>query len=216
MRAVNAMVIDFKPAGEPGTRAEFTYHTTPATISITGKDLDAVCADANQKHVMSDHDKNLFIEQHKDGFAILRGGVKEPLAVGPTQDAAIEKARKLAPMPPFMWSAFGTSKAAAAINGGGSDRRQAAPGSPAGPRPGRLRCYGRFLRRRLALLALGFVFDQFFHVLGVSVVIFGRIEFCRHALDQLQGKIDFVGDQFSLTGRRSSFTGRFLRRSGAY
>jgi hypothetical protein len=26
------MVIDFKkPAGEPGTRAEFTYHMTPAT-----------------------------------------------------------------------------------------------------------------------------------------------------------------------------------------
>ena len=46
-------------------------------------------------HVMSDHDKNLFIEQHKDGYAILRGGVKEPLAVEPTQDAAIEKARKL-------------------------------------------------------------------------------------------------------------------------
>jgi hypothetical protein len=46
---------------------------------------------------MSDHDKNLFIEQHKDGYAILRGGVKEPLAVEPTQDAAIEKARKLDP-----------------------------------------------------------------------------------------------------------------------
>ena len=49
---------------------------------------------------MSDHDKNLFIEQHKDGYAILRGGrerVKEPLAVEPTQDAAIEKARKLEP-----------------------------------------------------------------------------------------------------------------------
>ena len=51
--------------------------------------------DAN--HVMSDHDKNLFIEQHKDGYAILRGGVKEPLAVEPTQDAAIEKAKKLDP-----------------------------------------------------------------------------------------------------------------------
>jgi hypothetical protein len=43
------MVIDFKPAGEPGTRAEFTYHMTPATILITGKgrlsvgkDLEAV------------------------------------------------------------------------------------------------------------------------------------------------------------------------------
>jgi hypothetical protein len=53
--------------------------------------------DANQKHFMSDHDKNLFIEQHKDGYAILRGGVKEPLAVEPTQDAAVEKARKLDP-----------------------------------------------------------------------------------------------------------------------
>jgi hypothetical protein len=43
------MVIDFKPAGEPGTRAEFSYDITPATISITGKgqlsvgkDLEAV------------------------------------------------------------------------------------------------------------------------------------------------------------------------------
>jgi hypothetical protein len=43
------MVIDFKSAGEPGTRAEFTYHVTPATVSITGKgrlsvgkDLEAV------------------------------------------------------------------------------------------------------------------------------------------------------------------------------
>jgi hypothetical protein len=172
MRAVNAMVIDFKSAGEPETRAEFTYHITPTTISITGKgrmsvgkDLEAVLRkieywhqapvtkfrimarqgqgtwhdvrwdgkaattfglnetdenkamqalllkhpieeaeinsnreiDANQKPVMSDHDKNLFIEQHKDGYAILRGGVKEPLAVDPTQDAAIEKARKLDP-----------------------------------------------------------------------------------------------------------------------
>ena len=37
MQAANAMVIDFKSAGEPGTWAEFTYHMTPATISITGK-----------------------------------------------------------------------------------------------------------------------------------------------------------------------------------
>jgi hypothetical protein len=165
-------VIDFKSTGEPGSRAEFTYHMTPATISITGKgrlsvgkDLEAVLRkieywhqapvtkfrimarqgqgtwhgvrwdgkeatafilnetdenkamqalllehpieeagspsdreiDANQKPVMSDRDKNLFIEQHKDGYAILRGGVKEPLAVETTQDAAIEKARKLDP-----------------------------------------------------------------------------------------------------------------------
>jgi hypothetical protein len=33
MRAVDAMLIDFKPVGEPGTRAEFTYHITPATAS---------------------------------------------------------------------------------------------------------------------------------------------------------------------------------------
>jgi hypothetical protein len=171
MQAVNAMVIDFNPAGEPGTRAEFSYHITPATISISGKgqlsvgqDFEAVLrkieywhqapvtkfriiarqgqgawhgvrwdgkaattfvlneTDENkamqalllrirlkrpqaprprnrckQKHVMSAHDKNLFIEQHKDGYAILRGGVKEPVAIEPTQDAAIEKARKLEP-----------------------------------------------------------------------------------------------------------------------
>jgi hypothetical protein len=46
---------------------------------------------------MNAHDKNLFIEQHKDGYAILRGGVKEPVAIEPTQDAAIEKARNLEP-----------------------------------------------------------------------------------------------------------------------
>ena len=49
MRQVNAMVIDFKPSDQPGTRAEFRYHRTPATITITGKgsisvgkDLEAV------------------------------------------------------------------------------------------------------------------------------------------------------------------------------
>jgi hypothetical protein len=49
MQPQNQMVIDFKPAGEPGTRAEFSYHMTPATIWITGKgrlsvgkDLEAV------------------------------------------------------------------------------------------------------------------------------------------------------------------------------
>ena len=182
MQAANAMVIDFKSAGEPGTRAEFAYHMTPATISITGKgrlsvgkDLEAVLRkieywhqapvtkirimarqgqgtwhglrwdgkaattfglnetdenkamqalllkhpieeaeinsdreiNANQKPVMSDHDKNLFIEQHKDGYAILRGGVKEPLVVEPTQDAAIEKARKL---DPDAWIARGRTR----------------------------------------------------------------------------------------------------------
>ena len=37
MPRVNAMVIDFKPGDQPGTRAEFSYHMTPATITITGK-----------------------------------------------------------------------------------------------------------------------------------------------------------------------------------
>jgi hypothetical protein len=46
---------------------------------------------------MSEHDKSLFIEKHTDGYAILRGGVKQPLAVEPTQEAAIEKARQLDP-----------------------------------------------------------------------------------------------------------------------
>ena len=51
----------------------------------------------NPEKVMSEHDKNLFIEKHNDGYAILLGGVEKPLAVEPTQDAAIEKARKLQP-----------------------------------------------------------------------------------------------------------------------
>jgi hypothetical protein len=76
---------------------------------------------------MSDHDKNLFIEQHKDGYAILRGGVKEPLAVETTQDAAIEKARKLDPDAAIHVERVRNVEGAAAINGGGSDRRQAAP-----------------------------------------------------------------------------------------
>jgi hypothetical protein len=46
---------------------------------------------------MSEKDKSLFIEKHPDGYAILRGGVKKPLAVEATQEAAIEKARKLDP-----------------------------------------------------------------------------------------------------------------------
>jgi hypothetical protein len=43
------MVIDFKPGDQPGPRAEFSYHMTPATITITskgnisvGEDLEAV------------------------------------------------------------------------------------------------------------------------------------------------------------------------------
>jgi hypothetical protein len=55
------------------------------TANPSDREIDAT-------DVMSDHDKNLFIEQF---YAILRGGVKEPLAVEPTQDAAIEKTRKL-------------------------------------------------------------------------------------------------------------------------
>jgi hypothetical protein len=49
MQPQNQMVIDFKPASDPGARAEFTYHMTPATIMITGigsisvgRDLEAV------------------------------------------------------------------------------------------------------------------------------------------------------------------------------
>jgi hypothetical protein len=44
-----AIVIDFKPGDQPGTRAEFSYHMASATIMITGKgnisvskDLEAV------------------------------------------------------------------------------------------------------------------------------------------------------------------------------
>ena len=51
----------------------------------------------NPKAIMSEHDKNLFIEKHTDGYAILRGGVKKPLAVEPTQDAAIENGQTIRP-----------------------------------------------------------------------------------------------------------------------
>ena len=37
MHPQNQMVIDFKPTSEPSTQAEFSYHMTPATITITGK-----------------------------------------------------------------------------------------------------------------------------------------------------------------------------------
>ena len=37
MQTPNGMILDFKAPGEPGVRAEFSYHLTPATISITGK-----------------------------------------------------------------------------------------------------------------------------------------------------------------------------------
>jgi hypothetical protein len=57
MRPVNAMVIDFKPGDQPGTRAEFSYHMTPATITITGKgnisvgkDLEAVLRNIEYWH----------------------------------------------------------------------------------------------------------------------------------------------------------------------
>ncbi|MBV8967869.1 MAG: DUF2188 domain-containing protein [Verrucomicrobia bacterium] len=46
---------------------------------------------------MSEHNKQLFIEKHSNGYAILREGVKEPLAVEATQEAAIERAKQLDP-----------------------------------------------------------------------------------------------------------------------
>jgi hypothetical protein len=74
---------------ETTMRALLLQHSLEEAASPSDREIDA-----NQKHVMSDHDKNLFIEQL---YAILRGGVKEPVAIEPTQDAAIEKARKLEP-----------------------------------------------------------------------------------------------------------------------
>jgi hypothetical protein len=74
---------------ETTMRALLLQHPLEEAASPSDREIDA-----NQKHVMSDHDKNLFIEQL---YAILRGGVKEPVAIEPTQDAAIEKARKLEP-----------------------------------------------------------------------------------------------------------------------
>src|SRR5580693_8529886 len=99
-------------------------------------------------------------------------------------------------MPPSMWNGFGTSKAAAPINGDGSDRRQATPRF-LGFFCARLSCRAatmsiRLRRRRLAFLTLGLGVDQFFNIFAISVMIFGGIEFYRHAFDQLHGEIDFV------------------------
>ena len=92
----NWLVLEVNPSarllGAPAMQALLLKHPIEEAASPSDREIDA-----NRKTVMSDHDKNLFIEQHKDGYAILRGGVKEPLAVEPTQDAAIEKARKLEP-----------------------------------------------------------------------------------------------------------------------
>ena len=97
-----------------------------------------------------------------------------------------------------MWSAFATSRAAAAINGGESDRRQAAPTFPRLLlRQALLQCgnqidniaAGRLGLGGLAFLSLWLSSISFFHVLDIGAVIFGGIEFCRHGLDQLEGKM---------------------------
>jgi hypothetical protein len=48
-------------------QALLLWHPIEEAASPSDREIDT-----NQKNVMSDHDKNLFIEQHKDGFAILR------------------------------------------------------------------------------------------------------------------------------------------------
>jgi hypothetical protein len=67
-------------------QALLLWHPIEEAASPSDREIDT-----NQKHVMSDHDKNLFIEQHKYGYAILPGGVKEPLAVEPTQDRVLAR-----------------------------------------------------------------------------------------------------------------------------
>jgi hypothetical protein len=157
--------------------------------------------DSNQKHAMSDHGKNLFIEQHKDVYAILRGDVNEPLAVEPTQDATIEKARKLEPDAASMWSGFATSERGGRDKCGGSDRHQAAPRF-LGFFCARLSC--RAATRSITLLRAGLGGGAWrlcpFALSSIS--FFSGIEFCRYALDKLQGKIDFVGEQL-LVDRQS-------------
>ena len=121
-------------------RALLLQHPIEEAASPSDREIDA-----NQKSVMSDHDKNLFIEQHKDGYAILRGGVKEPLAVEPTQDAAIEKARKLNPdaaihVERFQCRGRRPRQVAADLIGVRQRRvssASSAPGSPAGRQRGR-------------------------------------------------------------------------------
>jgi hypothetical protein len=77
--------------------------------------------------VMSDQDKNRFIEQHKDGYAILRGDVKERLPPSRPRMRPLRRLGNWSPPPPSMWSGFAAPRAAPAVNGAGFDRRQAAP-----------------------------------------------------------------------------------------
>ena len=65
---------------------------------------------------------------------------------------------------------------------------------------------GRLARRRLSFLSLRLVFDQLFPVLGVGVVIVGRIEFVVMSSISFMARLTSltVGTSFLLTGRRSS------------
>src|ERR1700681_1298132 len=112
MHGQNRMVIDFKPAGEPGTRVEFSYHITPATITITGKgrisvgkDLEAVLRKIEYWHQAPITKFRIMARQGQGDWRGVRWDGKG----------------NWTPMPPSMWSGFATSRAAAAINGGGSD-----------------------------------------------------------------------------------------------
>ena len=107
MRTVNSMVIDFKPNGEPGTRAEFIYHMTPATISITGKgrlsvgkDLEAVLRKIEYWHQAPITKFRIMARQGQGTWHGVRWKVNR------RRMRRSRRPENWTPMPPFMWNAF--------------------------------------------------------------------------------------------------------------
>jgi hypothetical protein len=76
---------------ETTMRALLLQHPLKEAASPSAREIDA-----NQKHVMSDHDKNLFIEQL---YAILRGGVKEPVPSSRRRMRLLRRLGNWSPMP---------------------------------------------------------------------------------------------------------------------
>ena len=68
-------------------QALLLQHPFEEAAKVSDREIDT-------NDVMSDHDKNRFIEQHKDGCHSPRRR-ERALAAEPTQDAALEKVRKL-------------------------------------------------------------------------------------------------------------------------
>jgi hypothetical protein len=87
MHPQNQMVVDFKPASEPGTRAEFAYHMAPARITITGtgsisvgKDLEAVLRKIEYWHQAPVTKFRIMARQGQGGWHGVRWDGKTPIS----------------------------------------------------------------------------------------------------------------------------------------